>query len=308
MTTLRKTVSLVLALATIGLAVLTSAYAKDIEVYLDKTKLNFDVPPQIISGRTMVPMRGIFEALGYEVEWTQETQTIMASKGKQFVVMKVGVNAMNTTDASGGSKTEQLDVPPQIVDGRTLVPVRAISEASGLDVKWNESTQSVIIGENSGLSVVTPVYEDITANINQINYFISQGKYAKAIKECDNANLWHKLSQEDINKVNDLRELAFKKAEETYKYKLVSDDLKKKIYDIIKADVSRSLRSPSTAIWPQYTEAIYQYEYAREVPQYAGSVAVFGNLEAMNGFGGYGTVKFLYYIDEDLNIIDRYIE
>ena len=286
MTTLRKTVSLVLALATIGLAVITSVYAKDIEVYLDKTKLNFDVPPQIISGRTMVPMRGIFEALGYEV----------------------GVNAMNTTDASGGSKTEQLDVPPQIVDGRTLVPVRAISEASGLEVKWNESTQSVIIGENSGLSVATPVYEDITANINQINYFISQGKYAKAIKECDNANLWHKLSQEDINKVNDLRELAFKKAEEAYKYKLVPDDLKREIYDIIKTDVSRSLRSPSTAIWPQYTEAIYQYEYAREVPQYAGSIAVFCNLEAMNGFGGYGTVKFLYYIDEDLNIIDRYIE
>ena len=53
---------------------------EEIRVVLDGQELYFDVPPQLINNRTMVPMRKIFEAMGASVEWEGTTQTIHAKK------------------------------------------------------------------------------------------------------------------------------------------------------------------------------------------------------------------------------------
>lgn len=64
---------------TASLLVLSVGAADDITVILDGNKLEFDVPPQIIDGRTMVPIRAIFEALGAEVTWDDATKTVTAT-------------------------------------------------------------------------------------------------------------------------------------------------------------------------------------------------------------------------------------
>lgn len=74
----------------------------DIKVLVDGTELTFDVPPQIIDDYTMVPMRGIFEALGYDVEWDEENKQIVANRNSQFIIMTLNEKAyLNIT---GGVK------------------------------------------------------------------------------------------------------------------------------------------------------------------------------------------------------------
>ena len=85
-------------------------------------------------------MRAIFEAFGADVEWYDSTKTVMGRKGDTTVRLTIGSNKM---DING--TTTELDVPPSIINSRTMVPVRAISEAFDCNVSWNQETKTVLI-------------------------------------------------------------------------------------------------------------------------------------------------------------------
>ena len=112
-----------------------------ISVTLNGEALTFDVPPQLIDNRTMVPLRKIFEAMGAVVDWNNETQTVTATKGNERVIATI-----NSKNVYINGETKTLDVPPMVIDDRTLVPVRFVAEAFGANVDWNEATQTVVIG------------------------------------------------------------------------------------------------------------------------------------------------------------------
>ena len=114
--------------------------ASEIGVFLNGTKLEFDVPPQIIDDRTMVPMRKIFESLGAVVSWDETTRTATGQKGD--TVVNVSIDS-KTLFKNGVPKA--LDVPPALIDGRTLVPVRAIAESFDCKVDWVPETRRVLI-------------------------------------------------------------------------------------------------------------------------------------------------------------------
>ena len=128
-------------------AVMETADSDAVTVLIDGVVLDTDVPAQIISDRTMVPMRAIFETLGANVSWLEENQAIIATKGSTLIAMKIGVNTLAISSIGGENKAVELDVPPQIVDDRTLVPARAISEALGCTVDWDGDTRTVIIAQ-----------------------------------------------------------------------------------------------------------------------------------------------------------------
>ncbi len=133
-------VLLVLVICIAALPDMRALAAQDVRVVLDGNPLVFDVPPQLINGRTMVPLRVIFEALGAKVYWDAETQTVTAVKGATVVELTIDSERMY----SCGNMLE-LDSPACLVDGRTLVPARAVSEAFGMIVGWEEATQTVTI-------------------------------------------------------------------------------------------------------------------------------------------------------------------
>jgi len=114
--------------------------ASQISVVLDGRTLQFDVHPTIIDGRTMVPMRVIFEELGATVEWDGTTRTVTATSSGLIVRTTVGSRVI---DVNGNRIT--MDVAPVIVDGRTLVPVRFVSEAFGAEVGWDAATRTVLV-------------------------------------------------------------------------------------------------------------------------------------------------------------------
>ncbi len=150
---MRKILSALLSTAIIASTlVVSSVYATDdITVELDGEVIDFDVAPQIINGRTMVPLRKIFEEIGAFVKWDSETQTVSARKSSKTVTLSIGSNSLEIdkgkTDDEGNAIVESitLEVPAQIVSGRTLVPARAISESFGLNVDWVEDNQKVVI-------------------------------------------------------------------------------------------------------------------------------------------------------------------
>ncbi len=116
-----------------------------VKVLINNVPLETDVPAQIVNDRTLVPMRAIFETLGAQVQWVPENKSIFATSGATLIVMNIGLNKMAVTTIGGESKTLELDVPPQIIEDRTLVPVRAISEALGCKVDWDGVSRTVII-------------------------------------------------------------------------------------------------------------------------------------------------------------------
>lgn len=111
-----------------------------IKVSVDGDYLSFDQPPILANERTLVPFRAIFEKLGASVDWDGKTQTVTAVKGETEITLKIGESAIYVN----GEKKE-LDVASQIVNDRTLVPVRAISESLGCEVGWDGDTKTVII-------------------------------------------------------------------------------------------------------------------------------------------------------------------
>lgn len=111
--------------------------------YLD---FSGDEPPTIDNGRTLVPLRSIFEALGADVEWDNDTRAVTATS-QDGIVIKMAIDETSYT-VNGEEKT--LDVSAQIINSRTFVPVRAVSESLGCVVEWDADEQMVyIIPENS---------------------------------------------------------------------------------------------------------------------------------------------------------------
>lgn len=109
-----------------------------IKVMLNGEKILFDVLPSITDGRTLVPLRAIFEALGAEVEWDSAAQKITAKKDDITVSMQIGNKTLTKNE-----ETVELDVAPTIIDGRTLVPVRAVAEGFNVNVAWDDAAKTV---------------------------------------------------------------------------------------------------------------------------------------------------------------------
>jgi len=114
------------------------ANSNAIIVYVDGDKIDFDVLPIIIEGRTMVPLRAIFEALDAQVEWDGITRAVTGFKQDTNVRLLV-----DSKTAIVNGKEIQLDVPATIVSGRTLVPARFISESLGAQVSWDAKLRKV---------------------------------------------------------------------------------------------------------------------------------------------------------------------
>lgn len=111
-----------------------------VSVYINGELLTFDQNPIIESDRVLVPMRKIFEKLGAEIKWDSGSRTVTASKADITVIMEIGNSEMKIND-----KIIKLDAPPKIINSRTLVPLRAVSEALNSKVTWLETSKSVTI-------------------------------------------------------------------------------------------------------------------------------------------------------------------
>lgn len=111
----------------------------------------------IIEGRTMVPVRGVFEYMGYDVSWDSNTKTatLTNTKKNSTITLTNGESTFNVND-----KVVTPDVPQQIVNGRFMLPLRAVGEAVDAKIGWLNESKIATINENNNFFNLNPVGED----------------------------------------------------------------------------------------------------------------------------------------------------
>lgn len=129
-------------LVSIVVCLILISTANAVDLYVDLTKIDTDTPPTIVDGRTLVPLRAIFEALGAEVQWDNATRTATGIRGETVVSVQID----NKTAYVNGEPTE-LDVPAQIINDRTMVPARFVSEAMGCKVTWYQEEKTAAVAD-----------------------------------------------------------------------------------------------------------------------------------------------------------------
>jgi len=127
------------------------ALAQTARVVVDGQLMGFDQPPVVAGGRVLVPLRGVFERLGATVLWNPATNVVTAQRGDTQVQLVIGGRQANVN-----GRVVLLDVPATIVGGRTLVPLRFVSEAMGAQVDWDNATRVVTITSGTTALPVQP--------------------------------------------------------------------------------------------------------------------------------------------------------
>lgn len=142
----RRIIATVLAMTMI--TSVTAMAADEITVNVNGTALELDQPPIIENGRTLVPLRAIAEALGCEVVWNDTDKTASFVQGDVTAIITVGENYILVGD---GVYNEEfpIDSPAVIVNSRTMIPLRALSECFGFDVSWNGESKTVEVSSKS---------------------------------------------------------------------------------------------------------------------------------------------------------------
>ncbi|NLF46125.1 MAG: copper amine oxidase N-terminal domain-containing protein [Syntrophomonadaceae bacterium] len=143
-----------------------------IRVIIDEKPVKFDVAPRIIEGRTLVPMRAIFERFGLQVAWNEAAGTAVGYDNQHAVSFTIGQKS-----ALVNGQEQILDVPASIIDGRTLIPLRFLSASLGYNVVWVGEPQLILISRDNiiewrpgGYEAIPPYKEYAAKYINGVEY------------------------------------------------------------------------------------------------------------------------------------------
>lgn len=158
----KRLLSMTLAVSLIASGVIVTAEDKTPTVYVDKSEIMFeDQNPVILGdGFTVVPARGVFEAMDAVVEWDAEERKVdvTSEDGNTLIRMFIDNSTMTVYDMTdmfstilsgqdfkAPEKAVTLEVAPQIIGDRTMIPLRAISEALDAKVDWNGADYTIDI-------------------------------------------------------------------------------------------------------------------------------------------------------------------
>lgn len=163
---------------------LNNPYASEtgvpLTVHVDGSYVSTDVDPYISGGRTYLPLRAAAETMGATVSWNPSSETATITKGDTVIHCTVG----NTAFTVNG-KTQYNDASPQIVNGRTMLPIRPIAEALGGTLYWDSYTASVSI-DTPAQDAPDPVLPSNTPN--EVRWLVE--KYYVPTEKCHSGS-WY---------------------------------------------------------------------------------------------------------------------
>lgn len=111
-----------------------------------ETVKTIDTAPYITSaGRTLIPLRGLIEEMGAEIEWTDKNQSITINNNGIKLYLQIRNNLVYVDSPAYGHLMYTLESEPRIKDSRTFVPLRFISEQFGYNVSWDGETKTITI-------------------------------------------------------------------------------------------------------------------------------------------------------------------
>src|ERR1035437_2561630 len=104
-----------------------------------------DSPPIIKNGRTLVPIRAIIKALAGTVGWDATTKKATVTLGKKTIALWIGKSAATVNGVSTPIDSTNAKVAPEIINSRTMLPLRFVTENLGATVGWDQNTQTITI-------------------------------------------------------------------------------------------------------------------------------------------------------------------
>lgn len=134
-----------------------------IDISLNGQELLLDEPPIIVEGRTLVPVRFIFEPLGLTISWNSESRTAIGEKEGLSIIMPI-----DSTIAVVNDNPVKLDVAATIINDRTYVPLRFVAESTGAIVTWHGESRSVTI-EYLDEKSIDVIFKDIYEDVNDLD-------------------------------------------------------------------------------------------------------------------------------------------
>lgn len=181
----KKVLSAMLS-AVILVGVSASAFASKADatpdVFINNTQVYFeDQKPVIKDDFTLIPVRGVLEAMNDTVEWDGENRTVTVKSENNLtrVVLTIDSNIMNVyhfTSIMSADKTEvELEVAPQIINDRTMVPFRAVCEAMGAKVDWNDDDYAVLISTSDNAQAPAEVTDKLVASASASSAEVKAG-------------------------------------------------------------------------------------------------------------------------------------
>nr|WP_317357068.1 N-acetylmuramoyl-L-alanine amidase [uncultured Tyzzerella sp.] len=122
----------------------TYTYNKErVYLYVNSQSVeNLPLEPIILNDYTLVPARETFEKIGASVTWIKDSEQVQVVYKDMVVLMKI-----NDANATVNGQLFKMSIPPKLINGKTMIPVRFVSEAVGLNVEWNNSTRIINISE-----------------------------------------------------------------------------------------------------------------------------------------------------------------
>ncbi len=196
---MKKILKFTAAILALVAGLTASALAADndlppIKVLLDGQNIAFDSEPIIDNGRTLVPLRAIFQALGAEVDWDADTRTVTAVKEDTTVIMTIGEGSFYVND-----EEIALDTPAKIVKNRTLVPVRAISNSFDVDVDWVAEDRAVILVADEFIKAANREINNVTEMVVEGEFSISDSEIVVDTYCCFGIDAENSLFFMDLN-------------------------------------------------------------------------------------------------------------
>jgi len=145
----------------------TVVYASEITVTVDGVPIVFeDVQPTIVGGHTLVPLRGVFEVMGFTVEWDEANAEAMLTDSYTVIQAWPGMGFNIMTGNTAVSHPS-----PPLVDGRFMLPIRLVAEATGAVVEWDEDTRTVSIYTRQQIITMRHhTADDIVASVNGYHF------------------------------------------------------------------------------------------------------------------------------------------
>ncbi len=142
-----------------------------IRVYLNGDEVKFtSQSPTVVERRTLIPLRGIFEKMGYSIDWEPNTKTSTISNPLQTITIRSGHKTMQAD-----KRSITLDVPAQIINGSLMIPLRAVAECTGAVVTWDANTKSIYVNSSNKNQIAISMdeyvkeYSDILDGLDRVN-------------------------------------------------------------------------------------------------------------------------------------------
>ena len=136
---------------------------KQVTIYVDNEKVDFDVNPVLENGRTLVPLRGVFEHLGAQVDWNKNIMQVVIKDGNNEIAMLLDKNKVLVN-----GEIKDVDASTRMINSRTFAPLRFISEILGHGVRWDQNTYSVYITKGTSVPANKNVIPTVGSKENLI--------------------------------------------------------------------------------------------------------------------------------------------